>query len=338
MTTEFHVTTRATKPIAGQKTGTSGLRKKVAEVQKKNYIVGACLMSSRAARRVESACRRRWCRFVFAFSMQNRNSRRARALQRRRCSQLSVQENWLQSLFLSLADKPVKGATLIVGGDGRFHNRAVLQTICRIAAANGVGKLVVGQRGLFSTPAVSAIIRARGAYGGIILTASHNPGGADGDFGIKYNVGNGGPAPESVTDRILTHTESLSEYREAADLPAIDLERIAQHCFRNADTGDEFVVDVVDSVDEYAALLRSVFDFDALRALFARKDFVFKFDALNGVAGPYAKRIFVEELGASADALTNWFVCAVFSSPQSLTHVCAVIQKKILAASIRIRI
>lgn len=142
----------------------------------------------------------------------------------------------------------------------------------QMAAANGVGELIVGQNGLFSTPAVSAIIRARQAFGGIILTASHNPGGPDGDFGIKYNVASGGPAPESVTDGIFAHTRLLRKYRIALDLPEVDLSQLGRHQF------GAFAVEVVDSVAEYAALLRRVFDFASLRALFARPDFTFAFD------------------------------------------------------------
>ena len=184
-----------------------------------------------------------------------------------------------------------------------FFSREVLQKIFQMAAAHKVGKIVVGQNGLFSTPAVSAIIRARKAFGGIILTASHNPGGKDGDFGIKYNVASGGPAPESVTDAIYKHTQSVATLHIARDLPAVDLTQVAQHTFRSGEA--TFEVEVVDSAAEYTHLLKQVFDFAALRALFARKDFVFAFDALHGVAGPYAKRIFVDELGADSSALAN---------------------------------
>jgi phosphoglucomutase len=255
-TAVHHTSKQATAPIAGQKTGTSGLRKQVAEVVREPHYL----------------------------------------------------ENWLESLFLALADSGhgATGQTLIVGGDGRYHNSVALQTIIRMAAAHGVARVVVGQHGLFSTPAVSALIRRRKAYGGIILTASHNPGGPDGDFGIKYNAGNGGPAPESLTNAIYTHTLSVRHFSIVRDLPAVNLDKVGHHAFRidHANTS-LFNVDVVDSVAEYAALLREVFDFPAIGRLLQRKDFAFAFDGLSGVAGPYAKRIFVSELGAPASSLAN---------------------------------
>lgn len=168
-------------------------------------------------------------------------------------------ENFVQALFDSLPPDELTGATLVVSGDGRYHNAAAIQTICKIAAGNGVARVWVGVDGLLSTPAASAVIREREggvALGGIILTASHNPGGPEGDFGIKYNVQNGGPALESLTGSIYEHTTAISEYKLCDDLPEIDLSQQARHLFKLGDSF--FEVEVIESTEDYVALLREV--------------------------------------------------------------------------------
>ncbi len=253
MAGKFEIRSVATSPIEGQKTGTSGLRKKVAVFQQENYL-----------------------------------------------------HNWVQSLFSSLDN--LSGATICLGGDGRYWNKAAIRIICRIAAGNGVAKVLVGQDGILCTPAVSAIIRARELYGGIILTASHNPGGPTEDFGIKYNIASGGPAPESVTSAIFANTKSITEYKFACSesgadpFESVDLAALGATEF-STDVGESFTIEVIDSADDYVALLRTMFDFDSLGELFKRDDFSFLFDAMNGVTGPYAKRLFVQELGGPEEYL-----------------------------------
>src|SRR5512147_671559 len=173
-------------------------------------------------------------------------------------------ENFVQSVFDVLPDLP--GCTLVLGGDGRFHNDAAVQTILRMAAANGVARVIVGRGGLLSTPAASELIRSRAALGGVILSASHNPGGPDGDFGIKYNIANGGPAPEKVTEAIHRRTQTIDRYLtvESAD---IDLQR------DGATTLATMAVEVVDPVASYARLMQQLFDFERLRALLTRPGF-----------------------------------------------------------------
>jgi len=205
--------------------------------------------------------------------------------------------NWLQSLFNAL-QPDLEGKTLVVGGDGRYWNDVAIQVIIKMAAANGVKKLLIGQNGILSTPAVSAIIRATKSFGGIILTASHNPGGPDEDFGIKYNNSSGGPAAESVTGEIFKFTESLSEYK-IANLPDVNLSELKEHSF---DGG--FTVDVIDSVAIYEETLRKVFDFESIANFLSRKDFKLTLDALNGVAGPYVTTIF-KQLGVQDEALQH---------------------------------
>jgi phosphoglucomutase len=246
----FSITTVPTAPIEGQKTGTSGLRKKVVVFQQPNYL-----------------------------------------------------HNWVQALFSSLDN--LSGQTIALGGDGRYWSIDAIRIIARVAAANGVAKLVVGQNGILCTPAMSAVIRSRTLFGGIILTASHNPGGPTNDFGIKYNVANGGPAPESVTNAIYDITKTITEYKyaTAGDNPSIDpfssvdLGKIGQTSFTEESSGQLFVIQVIDSADDYVALLQSMFDFSKLKYLFARRDFSFLFDAMSGVTGAYARRIFIEILG-----------------------------------------
>ncbi len=197
-------------------------------------------------------------------------------------------ENFVQSIFDSL--EGFAGKTLVVGGDGRYYNREAIQKIIKMAAAAGFGRVMVGQGGLLSTPAASCVIRTHAAYGGIILSASHNPGGPDGDFGIKYNIGNGGPAPEKVTEAVFARTRSIREYR-IVDVPDLDLERVGTQQL------GQTTVEVIDPVADYKALMRTLFDFDAIRAMFAG-GFSMRFDAMHAVTGPYAKAILEGELGA----------------------------------------
>ena len=236
------IQTKATTPFAGQRPGTSGLRKKVTEFQQPGYL-----------------------------------------------------ENFVEAIFLTLGE--VAGKTLVLGGDGRYFNRQAIQTILRMAAAHGVGRILVGQGGILSTPAVSCVIRKHAAFGGIVLSASHNPGGPDGDFGIKYNIGNGGPAPERITEAIYQHTTTLASYR-ISDAGPVDLDRIG------ATRIEEMEVEVIDSVADYAELMQQLFDFDAIRALFAG-GFTMRFDGMNAVSGPYAKAIIEGMLGAPAGTVVN---------------------------------
>lgn len=204
-------------------------------------------------------------------------------------------ENFVQAILDSLDG--VAGQTLVLGGDGRFFNREAIGTILRMAAANGVGRVVVGQDGILSTPAASNLIRTLPAYGGIVLSASHNPGGPDGDFGIKYNIGNGGPAPEKVTEKIFARTRAIERYRILDD-GAVDLGRLGTSRL------GPMIVEVVDPVAAYAALMARLFDFPAIRALFAG-GFRMRFDAMSAVTGPYATRILEDELGAPPGTVVN---------------------------------
>jgi phosphoglucomutase len=234
-----------TRPIAGMKPGTSGLRKKVAEFAAGNYLA-----------------------------------------------------NFVQSVFDAVRpDTGFAGLTLVVGGDGRYWNREAIQTVLRVAAANGFARALVGQGGILSTPAASCVIRKHGAFGGLILSASHNPGGPDGDFGIKFNASNGGPAPEKITDAIYARTQTIAEILtvEATD---IDLDR------RGSSAIGTLAVEVIDPVADYLELMRSLFDFDALRRQFAG-GFRLAFDAMHAVTGPYAKAIFEGALGAPAGTVRN---------------------------------
>jgi phosphoglucomutase len=209
-------------------------------------------------------------------------------------------ENFVQSLFDVLENDSsggCRGQTLVLGGDGRFHNRPAVQTILRMAAAQGFGRVMVGRGGILSTPALSAVVRRHGAFGGIVLSASHNPGGPDGDFGIKYNIGNGGPAPERLTEAVYARTLTVSELR-SSDAPDIDLDRLGATRIESTE------VEVIDPVADYADLMRSLFDFDALRAMFAR-GFTMRFDAMSAVGGPYALAILEGELGAPPGTVVN---------------------------------
>lgn len=204
-------------------------------------------------------------------------------------------ENFIQAVFDAVADKA--GATLIIGGDGRYHNRSVIQQAIRMAAANGFGKVMVGRGGILSTPAASNLIRQYGALGGLILSASHNPGGPDEDFGIKYNIANGGPAPEKVTDAIYAHTQAIDRWL-TVEAPDIDLDRLGTVSVGGA------VVEIVDPVADYAALMERLFDFDAIRAM-AASGFTMVFDAMSAVTGPYAIEIFEKRLGFASGTVRN---------------------------------
>lgn len=232
-----------TSPIAGQKPGTSGLRKKVRVFQQENYL-----------------------------------------------------ENFVQSIFNSLPT--CKGERLVVGGDGRYYNREAVQTIIAMAAANGFSEIIVGRSGILSTPAASCVIRKYPSCGGIVLSASHNPGGPDEDFGIKFNGSNGGPATESMTEVIYQQTVSINQYLKAA-IPKVDLDQLGEQ-----QVGD-LCVRVIDPVEDYAELMASIFDFELMSELVQSPDFRLCFDAMHAVTGPYAKEILINRLGAPADSLIN---------------------------------
>lgn len=238
----MNFTTVPTRPIDGQRPGTSGLRKKVSVFREPGYI-----------------------------------------------------ENFVQSVFDSL--QGYAGQTLVVGGDGRYYNAEAIQIILRVAAANGFGRVLVGRDGILSTPAASCVIRKHGAFGGLILSASHNPGGPDGDFGIKYNIGNGGPAPEKITEAIYAHSREITAYK-TLEAPDVDLSHLQTTSI--AGMG----VEVIDPVADYAELMQRLFDFERIRALF-RGGFRMCFDAMHAVNGPYAKTIIEDMLGAPAGTSIN---------------------------------
>jgi phosphoglucomutase len=204
-------------------------------------------------------------------------------------------ENFVQAIFDSIAAP--KGATLVLGGDGRFYNRTAIQIILKMAAANGFGKVLVGRGGILSTPAASCVIRKHKTFGGIILSASHNPGGPKEDFGIKYNSGNGGPATETVTEAIFAKSKTISSYKilDAAD---VSLDQLGES------TLGGMQVQVIDPVSDYAGLMESLFDFAAIRALL-KGGFKIKFDAMHAVNGPYAKEILEGRLSAAAGSVMN---------------------------------
>jgi len=243
------IQTIITQPFAGQRPGTSGLRKKVTAFTQPNYL-----------------------------------------------------ENFVQALFdelnASTADhQALAGQTLVLGGDGRFFNRTAVQIILKLAAANGLARVLLGQGGILSTPAVSAVIRRHQAFGGIVLSASHNPGGPDGDFGIKYNAGNGGPATETLTEAVYLRTQSISQLR-ISDAPDLVIDQLGVQQL------EQMQVEVIDPVADYAAVMRELFDFDMLRGMFA-KGFSARVDAMNAVGGPYATAILEGELGAPAGTVVN---------------------------------
>ncbi|SOC36877.1 phosphoglucomutase [Rhizobium subbaraonis] len=205
-------------------------------------------------------------------------------------------ENFIQSIFDSLED--FAGQTLVIGGDGRYYNREVIQIAIKMAAANGFGQVLVGRGGILSTPAASNVIRKHKAFGGIILSASHNPGGPTEDFGIKYNIGNGGPAPEKITDAIFARSKVIDTYKiaDAADIN-IDIE--------GTHTIEGTKITVIDPVADYAELMEELFDFAAIRAMFAG-GFRVVFDAMSAVTGPYAKEILENRLGAPKGSVLNF--------------------------------
>lgn len=204
-------------------------------------------------------------------------------------------ENFVQSIFDTI--KATQGATLTLGGDGRYYNREAIQIILKMAAANGFGRVLVGQGGILSTPAASCVIRKYQTYGGIILSASHNPGGPHEDFGIKYNTANGGPAPEKVTEAIYAASKQIAEYKI---LEALDVE-LDVKCVSSLGS---MQVEVIDPVADYSDLMDSLFDFKAIRDLLA-SGFRIKFDAMHAVTGPYAREIFLGRLGADPDSIIN---------------------------------
>ena len=232
-----------TQPVAGQRPGTSGLRKKVTVFQTPGYL-----------------------------------------------------ENFVQAIFDSL--EGFAGQTLVLGGDGRYFNDQAIQTILRMASANGFGRVLVGQHGILSTPAASCVIRGRGAFGGIILSASHNPGGPEGDFGIKYNAGNGGPAAEKITEAIYQRSLAIDRYL-SIEAPDVDLSTLGTVALGATQ------VDVIDPVADYAQLMGRLFDFTAIRRLLVRPDFSMCFDAMHAVTGPYANELLLKQLGARVGSVIN---------------------------------
>ncbi len=204
-------------------------------------------------------------------------------------------ENFVQSIFDSVPE--LSGGTLVVGGDGRFFNDRAIQTILSMAAANGVKKALVGQAGFLSTPAASCVIRKYGAAGGFILSASHNPGGPSGDFGIKFNGQNGGPVVESVTDKIYARSLEIDAYK-ISDNPPVNLDTLGTHQING------MRIEIINSVTDYANLMEGLFDFDAIRNMF-QSGFEICFDAMHAITGPYAKEIFVNRLGAPSESLMN---------------------------------
>lgn len=231
-----------TKPFSDQKTGTSGLRKKVSVFRQTGYI-----------------------------------------------------ENFVQSVFDCL--EGFEGKTLVIGGDGRFYNDKAIQTIIKMALANQFGRIVVGQNGLLSTPATSHLINKYQAFGGLVLSASHNPGGPDGDFGIKFNNAAGGSAPEALMQKIADRTKVIDRYW-MVEMNDIDLSQVG---IQQIGT---MTVEVVDSVDDYVEYMQEIFDFDLLKNYF-KKGIKFVFDSMNAVTGPYAKRIFEKILGSGTDSVIH---------------------------------
>ncbi|KAL1874395.1 hypothetical protein VTK73DRAFT_368 [Phialemonium thermophilum] len=207
-------------------------------------------------------------------------------------------ESFITSILLSIPEGAA-GATLVVAGDGRYWNPEVIQLIAKISAAYGVKKLIIGHNGLLSTPAASHVIRKRKATGGILLTASHNPGGPKNDFGIKYNLSNGGPAPESVTNKIFETSKSLTSYK-LADIPEVDLSTLGTKTYGNLE------VEIIDTTADYVDMLKEIFDFDVIRKFFkTHPDFKVLFDGLSGVTGPYGIAIFQKELGLGPESTQN---------------------------------
>ncbi|MDL1959133.1 MAG: alpha-D-glucose phosphate-specific phosphoglucomutase [Deltaproteobacteria bacterium] len=205
-------------------------------------------------------------------------------------------ENFVQSIFDVIGE--IKGKTIVLGGDGRFYNREALQIIIKMAAANGIGRTMVGLGGILSTPAASCVIRKHGLLGGIILSASHNPGGPKGDFGVKYNIENGGPSPEHVTECIYKRSLEIDTYR-FFDAPDVDLDQLGENRI------GEMVVEVFDPVADYLQLMERLFDFDRMRGLLSSGEFNMVYDGMNAVTGPYARAIFERRLGAPPGTVIN---------------------------------
>jgi len=209
------------------------------------------------------------------------------------------QEHYLQNFVQSLFDvlDGYHGKTLVLGGDGRFYNLTAIQIIIRMAVAAGFGRILIGQNGLLSTPAVSHLIRKHQAFGGIILSASHNPGGADGDFGIKFNTANGGPAQEELTEAIFQHSVEVAHYH-FADIPEVPLDKLEQHQFGHTR------IEIIDPVTDYAELMQQLFDFETIKT-FLSNGFNVHFDAMHAITGPYAKHILGDHLGVNEANLIN---------------------------------
>ena len=210
--------------------------------------------------------------------------------------QKNYAENFIQSVFDSL--EGFKGKTLVIGGDGRYYNREVIQIALKMAAANGFGKVLVGKGGILSTPAASNVIRKYKAFGGLVLSASHNPGGPTEDFGIKYNIGNGGPAPEKITEAIFARSKTITQY-VIAEAPDVDIDTIGTQKLGGMD------VEIIDPVADYAELMEELFDFDAIRALI-KSGFTLRFDSMHAVTGPYGKEILEHRLGAPEGTCINF--------------------------------
>lgn len=212
-------------------------------------------------------------------------------------------ENFVQCILDSVGESVIRGSLLVVGGDGRYFLKEAIDLIIRICAANGVNRLMIGQNGVLSTPAVSSLIRSNKANGGIILTASHNPGGPENDFGIKYNCDNGGPAPDALTNKMYDLSTKITEYK-IADGISVDLGKIGSNSFDV--NGKPFVVDIIDSVADYVELMKSIFDFSKLKTFVSgSKPLKMRIDGLNGVTGPYVREIFLNQLGATDDNVAH---------------------------------
>lgn len=220
-------------------------------------------------------------------------------------TQKNYTENFVQCI-LDANGSAISGSLLVVGGDGRYYCKEAVEIIARICAANGVAKLLVGQNGILSTPAVSSLIRHNKAYGGIILTASHNPGGPDNDLGIKFNCSNGGPAPDGVTDKIFQLSTAIKEYKIVEDLK-IDISKIGTNCYEV--DGKPFVVEVIDSVENYVNHMKEIFDFGKLHDFVSGKKtgtpLKARIDSMNGVTGSYVREIFLNCLGATPDSVVH---------------------------------
>uniref|UniRef100_A0A8C2J546 Phosphoglucomutase 1 n=1 Tax=Cyprinus carpio TaxID=7962 RepID=A0A8C2J546_CYPCA len=220
-------------------------------------------------------------------------------------SEKNYLHNFIQCIFSSIDLRDRQGSTMVVGGDGRYFSSTAIQAIVQMAAANGVGRVVIGQNGIMSTPAVSCVIRKIKAIGGIILTASHNPGGPDGDFSIKFNTASGGPAPEAVTNKIFQLSRTIEEFAICPEL-RVDLGTIGKQSFDLENKFKPFTVEIVDPVESYANSLRNIFDFAVLKELLSGDNHIqIRLDAMHGVTGLYVKKILCEELGSPANSAIN---------------------------------